>query len=78
MAGAGAWMMKKLANDNKVASPKELIEMCSELDVNLWPCEMTMELLGLKQDQLIEGVGTPVGAATALSEMSRSQINLFI
>ena len=52
--------------------------MCVELGVRLWPCEMTMELLGIGRDQLIEGVGDPVGAATALSEMSKSQINLFI
>ncbi len=78
MGGAGSWMMKKLAKDNKVASPKELLEMCTELGVNLWPCEMTMELMGLRRDQLIPGAGDPVGAATALSEMSRSQINLFI
>jgi peroxiredoxin family protein len=78
MGGAGSWMMNKLARDQKVASPKELIEMCVELGVNLWPCEMTMDLLGLRRDQLIEGVGEPVGAATALSEMNKSQINLFI
>ena len=78
MGGAGAFMMKKLARDNKVASPKELLDMCIDLGVNLWPCEMTMELMGLRRDQLIEGAGDPVGAATALSEMSRSQINLFI
>ena len=78
MAGAGSWMMNKLAREDKIASPKELVEMCLELDVNLWPCEMTMDLMGLRQDQLIDGVGTPVGAATALSEMSKSQINLFI
>jgi peroxiredoxin family protein len=78
MAGAGPWMMRKLAKDQKVAMPEELMEMCRELGVNLWPCEMTMDLLGLRKDQLIDGVGDPVGAATALSEMSRSQINLFI
>ncbi len=78
MGGAGSWMMKKLAKDNKVASPKELLEMCTELGVNLWPCEMTMELMGLRRDQLIPGAGDPVGAASALSEMSRSKINLFI
>ena len=78
MGGAGAWMMKKLARDQKVAHPKELVEMCTELGVKLWPCEMSMELLGLRQEHLIDGVGTPVGAATALSEMSKSQINLFI
>ena len=78
MGGIGARMMKKLARDQKVAHPKELVEMCLELGVKLWPCEMSMELLGLRPDQLIEGVGEPVGAATALSEMSKSQINLFI
>ncbi len=77
-AGAGAWMMNKLATDQKVASPKELLEACIELGVNLWPCEMTMDLMGLRQDQLIEGAGDPVGAASALSAMSKSQINLFI
>ncbi|GAA6524223.1 DsrE/DsrF/DrsH-like family protein [Intrasporangium sp. DVR] len=78
MAGAGPWMMKKLARDQDVASPRELIEMCVELGVELWPCEMSMDLLGLRKEQLIDGVGEPVGAATALSAMSRSQINLFI
>ncbi len=52
--------------------------MCVELGVRLWPCEMSMDLLGIDRGQLIDGVGDPVGAATALSEMSRSQINLFI
>lgn len=78
MGGAGSWMMQKLAREQKVASPKELLEMCVELGVELWPCEMSMELLGLRRDQLIDGVGEPVGAATALSEMNKSQINLFI
>lgn len=78
MGGAGPWMLNKLARDYQAASPRELLEMCQELGVNLWPCEMSMELLGLRPDQLIDGVGEPVGAATALSEMSRSQINLFI
>ncbi len=78
MGGAGARMMKKLARQHKVATPKELLEMCTDLGVNLWPCEMTMELMGLRGDQLVEGAGAPVGAATALSAMSRSQINLFI
>jgi peroxiredoxin family protein len=78
MGGSGAKLMMKRAQSLKVAHPKELMEMCIELGVELWPCEMTMELLGIGKDQLIDGVGTPVGAATALSEMSKSQINLFI
>ncbi|MFZ5852688.1 MAG: DsrE/DsrF/DrsH-like family protein [Actinomycetota bacterium] len=78
MAGVGPWMMRKLAAEQKVAQPGDLTRMCTELGVKLWPCEMTMDLLGLRRDQLIDGVGEPVGAATALSAMSASKINLFI
>jgi|GEM_PF-6612639 peroxiredoxin family protein len=39
---------------------------------------MTMDLLGLRPGDLIDGVGQPVGAATALAEMQKSTINLFI
>ena len=76
--GAGTKMIKKLADSYNVATPTELLGMAKDLGVNLYPCQMTMDLMGLRQDQLIDGVGTPVGAATALSEMSKSQINLFI
>lgn len=76
--GAGAAMMRKIAGDHKVAPPSELLEAAQDLGVQLWPCGMTMDLLGLQTDDLIDGVGEPVGAATALSEMQKSQINLFI
>jgi peroxiredoxin family protein len=39
---------------------------------------MTMDLLGITTGQMRSGLGEPVGAATALSRMSKSQINLFI
>ena len=78
MGGAGPKMMRLLADRHQVASPTELLQVCRDLDVNLWPCQMTMDLLGIDRKDLIDGVGEPVGAASALSEMSRSSINLFI
>jgi peroxiredoxin family protein len=39
---------------------------------------MTMDLMGLTSDDLIDGLPEPVGAAAAVAEMQRSQINLFI
>ena len=78
MGGAGPLMMKKLAADHKVALPQELLATAQELGVRFWPCSMTMDLLGLKAEDLIDGVGQPVGAATALAEMQKSTINLFI
>jgi len=52
--------------------------MCQDMGVNMWPCQMTMDLLGIKPEQMVPGLGQPAGAATALARMSKSQINLFI
>jgi peroxiredoxin family protein len=78
MGGAGPMMMRKLASKNGVAPPEELIEMATDLDVKLWPCQMTMDLMGLKREDMIDGLDEPAGAATALARMQRSAISLFI
>jgi peroxiredoxin family protein len=77
-AGAGGGMMKKLANDYKTPLPSELIETAKDLGVKLIPCQMTMDLLGLKREDMIDGLEEPIGAATALLEMKQSAIQLFI
>jgi peroxiredoxin family protein len=76
--GAGPAMMRHLAAQHQVSPPSELIDAARELGVRLWPCSMTMELMGLRCEDLIPGIGEPVGAATAVAEMQRSQVNLFI
>jgi peroxiredoxin family protein len=76
-AGAGPAMMRKLANDHQVASPQELLELAQEMGVRLIPCQMTMDLLGLTRDDMIDGLEAPAGAATALAE-AQDAITLFI
>jgi peroxiredoxin family protein len=78
MGGLGPLLMKKVATEHKVAPPTELLDTAKELGVRLWPCSMTMDLMGFTPADLIDGVGEPVGAATALAEMQHSTINLFI
>ncbi len=75
--GAGPAMMKRLAKEHKVASPGELLEMAVDLGVKLVPCQMTMDLLGLKREDMIEGLGEPVGATAMLLE-AQDAITLFI
>jgi peroxiredoxin family protein len=77
-AGAGPAMFKKLANDHQVAKPDELIAIAQDLGVRLIPCQMTMDLLGLKREDLIDGLEEPIGAATALLEMKEAAVSLFI
>ncbi len=75
--GAGPAMMKKLAKDHKVASCTELLEMARDMGVHLVPCQMTMDLMGLTREDLIDGLEEPAGATTALLA-AKDAITLFI
>ena len=76
--GMGPWMMGKLAKQYNVASPKELLEMAQLMGVEFIPCQMTMDMFGLKREDLIDGMGEPVGAATYLGFVSEGAYPLFI
>jgi peroxiredoxin family protein len=78
MGGMGPVMMRQLAREHKVAEPSELLELAQQLGVKLWPCQMTMDLMGLKKEDFVDGLPDVVGAATAIQRMSESDINLFI
>jgi len=76
--GAGPAMFKKLADDHRVAKPEELIATAQDLGVRLIPCQMTMDLLGLRREDLLDGLEEPIGAATAIAEMRDAAVSLFI
>ncbi len=76
-AGAGPAMMKRLAEEHPVVSPGELLEVARDLGVRMIPCQMTMDLLGLTTEDLIEGLAEPAGATTALAE-AQDAVTLFI
>jgi peroxiredoxin family protein len=76
-AGAGPAMMKHLAEEHRVASPHELMELAKEMGVKLIPCQMTMDMLGLKREDLIDGLDEPAGATKALAD-AQGAITLFI
>jgi peroxiredoxin family protein len=76
-AGAGPALMNHLAREHNVASPHELMEAAKDLGVHLIPCQMTMDLLGLKREDLIDGLEEPAGATKALAD-AQGAITLFI
>jgi len=76
--GMGPWMMRKLAKQHNVASPKELLEIGQAMGVEFMPCQMTMDMFGLKRDDMIDGLGEPVGAATVISLLQEGDAPLFI
>lgn len=76
--GMGPWMMGSLAKQYGVAKPKELLEAAQALGVEFMPCQMTMDMFGLKRDDMIDGLGEPVGAATVIELLSNGAAPLFI
>lgn len=76
--GLGPWMMGVLARQHGVASPKELLEAAQGLGVELMPCQMTMDMFGLTRDDMIDGLGEPVGAATVIELLRNGAAPLFI
>jgi peroxiredoxin family protein len=78
MFGMGPWMMKRLAKRYGVAEPGELLQAAIDLGVKILPCQMSMDMLGFKREDLIEGLGEPVGAATVLGMIAEGTPALFI
>ena len=76
--GMGPWMMGVLSKKYNVASPRELLEAATALGVEFIPCQMTMDMFGLKRGDLIDEMGEPAGAATAIEIMTEADASLFI
>ena len=76
--GMGPWMMGTLRKQYNVASPRELLEAATALGVEFIPCQMTMDMFGLKREDLIDEMGEPAGAATAIEIMTEADASLFI
>lgn len=75
--GAGSRIIRKLMNDHDVASLEEMVAMAQEFGVRMVACEMSRELLGISDDELMDGVEHG-GVATFVGDANRSKGAIFI
>ena len=75
--GAGASIMRKIMKDHDVMSLAEFMEMAQEFDVRMVACDMSQELLGIRDEELIDGLEHG-GVATFLGDAAASKVTLFI
>ncbi|RRR69054.1 MAG: hypothetical protein EI684_16640 [Candidatus Viridilinea halotolerans] len=75
--GAGAQIIRGLMKKHDVSSPEELFALAQELGVRMVVCDMSRELLGVKDEELIDGLEMG-GVATFLGDAARSKVTLFI
>lgn len=77
--GIGKSMIKKRMNRANLTSLEKLIRDFIELGGKIIACEMTMEIMGIKKEDLREDLITDYGAVgTYIQEAKESTINLFI
>ncbi|OMC86584.1 hypothetical protein BK128_11020 [Viridibacillus sp. FSL H7-0596] len=77
MMGMGPKMIKHVMNKHNALTLTQLINMALEQDIKLVSCTMTMDLLGLQQEELIDGIHY-AGVAAYLADAEDGNVNLFI
>ena len=75
--GLGRWMMKKVMRLKKISQPDELLADAMKKGVRIIACSMSMDVMNIKQEDLIPGVEIG-GAAQYLAETRTTGNNLFI
>jgi len=76
-AGMGPKMIKHVMKKHNAMPLPQLIELAQEQDVKLIACTMTMDLLGLQKEELVEGIEY-AGVAAYIGDAEEGNINLFI
>lgn len=76
-AGMGPKLIKDIMKKHNAMPLPQLIEMAQEQDVKLVACTMTMDLLGLKQEELLGNIEY-AGVAAYLADAEDGNVNLFI
>ncbi|UTR17048.1 DsrE/DsrF/DrsH-like family protein [Salipaludibacillus sp. LMS25] len=76
-AGMGPKMIKHVMKKHNTMPLPDLIEMAQEQGVKLVACTMTMDLLGLQKEELLNEIEY-AGVAAYLGDASDGNVNLFI
>jgi NADPH-dependent 2,4-dienoyl-CoA reductase/sulfur reductase-like enzyme/peroxiredoxin family protein/TusA-related sulfurtransferase/rhodanese-related sulfurtransferase len=77
MGGMGTWMMKNVMKQKNVNTLEELIQMARQQGVKLIACTMTMGIMGIQREELIDGIEEG-GVAAFLEDADHSNMTLFI
>lgn len=75
--GAGPVFFRHLMKTQRVPDVEELVRVAQEAGVRFIVCAMSMSLMGLTQEELVDGIEMG-GAATCVNAMAKSKSSLFI
>ncbi len=79
MGGLGTAMIKRRMREKQLAGCDELLEMAKESGVQIKVCDMSMDLMGIRMDELIDYPGLePCGVATFMEAALDGRVTLFV
>ena len=76
--GIGRWMFKKMMKAKNVPPLSELRQTAIDLGVKLYGCQMSMDVMEIPREKMLDEVQACVGVAFFLEEARKSEIQLFI
>ncbi len=77
MGGIGSEMMKWVMKNKNISTLSELIKQAQESGIKFIACNMSMDVMGIKEEELIDGVEIG-GVAKYIAESTHANSNLFI
>ena len=75
--GVGAKMLRSMMKEKNVDSLEKMISLARELGVRMIACEMSRDVMGIKESELVGGLECG-GVATFLADSLKSRTSLFI
>lgn len=75
--GMGSKMIRDIMNKKNIMSLEELMKKSIEDGANLVACTMSMDIMGIKEEELVDGISFG-GVGQYLGEADKSNNNLFI
>ncbi len=76
--GIGRWMFKKMMKAKRVPTLVELRQTAVDLGVKLYGCQMSMEVMEIPHEKMIDEVSQCVGVVTFLEQAQQADITLFV
>ncbi len=77
MLGMGTQMMRMVMKDKNISSLEDLMQAAQKSGIEIVACQMSMDVMGLKQEELLNGVKIG-GVGYYLNEAEDANVNLFI
>ena len=77
-AKTGTTFFGKMMGAHNVATLPQLRDLAIDLGVNMYGCQMSMDVMEISQESFVKGVKDPVGVGFFIAEAQESQVTLFI